>query len=409
MKIFKRNGTNPNKPSAITRSSTAPASSTAKSTPSTRITVPPPLDRTGRAKLLQLNDHEIFCTVKSQWDWVLEELCKRTNKNKEDGTTTATTTPERKVIAVHSVAELPSAKLAAELAAAAASSSSPERMVPLRRNSNADGSESMLDRSNRRNSRRQRPTKALTTPGAFMLCVEVVFQKSDIPNNNNNDNNATALQAFHGNSEAFDGLEDKDEFVRTLQHCRVEHLELSPPSRLISWDVTKEECRNIVGESLPVLTSNNDNNNTNNTSEATRNDTADNNTNDNNGEECTTTTTTIQPSTIRMAVLKEPMGSKGTGVFFVKNADEIHEIIEQNRKKAVEEPGFLDRLIEQKGRIPKFGTFFYLSFAGRYCWIDSCIFFCWLVRISRRANTRVCVMVHTTYYHFVLLPALLSH
>jgi carbamoylphosphate synthase large subunit len=64
-----------------------------------------------------------------------------------------------------------------------------------------------------------------------------------------------------------------------------------------------------------------------------------------------------QDTSKRIAVLKEPMGKSGAGVFFVHDAQEIHEIIESNRKKAVEEPGFLDELIAQKGRIPSWGKF----------------------------------------------------
>lgn len=125
------------------------------------------------------------------------------------------------------------------------------------------------------------------------------------------------FRAAHGNSEAFDGLEDKDEFVRTLQRCRCEHLELSPPSRLVNWDVTKEECKNVVGSEMPKLLSNE-------------------------AEEI-------------YAVLKEPMGSRGIGIFFVRNAEEIHEIIDQHKKAAMAKPNFLDDLIACKGRIPSWG------------------------------------------------------
>ena len=134
-------------------------------------------------------------------------------------------------------------------------------------------------------------------------------------------NDTTIRLAIHGTSEAFDGLEDKDELVRTLQRCRCEHLELSPPSRLINWDVTKEECMNLVGDKMPRLLAN-----------------------DKKGNEKD-----------RIAVLKEPMGRGGTGVFFVKNALEINDIIEQRRKQAVDDPEFLDQLIAQKGRIPSWG------------------------------------------------------
>jgi hypothetical protein len=123
--------------------------------------------------------------------------------------------------------------------------------------------------------------------------------------------------AVHGASAAFEGLEDKDELVRTIQRCRCEELHLSPPSILINWDVTKEECNNVIGKLLPKTAENTD-------------------------EEI-------------IAVLKEPMGSQGQGIYFVKSAEDIHKILEVHRKRAEEEPAFLDNLIAQKGRIPSWG------------------------------------------------------
>jgi len=82
---------------------------------------------------------------------------------------------------------------------------------------------------------------------------------------------------------------------------------------LINWDVSEDECKRVLGESLPVLPENTDS---------------------------------------VYAVLKEPMGSRGEGVFFVKDAEEIHKIITEHRQRAQKEPGFLDQLIAAKGRIP---------------------------------------------------------
>lgn len=118
--------------------------------------------------------------------------------------------------------------------------------------------------------------------------------------------------AVHGTSSALDSLEDKDELVRTIQRCRCEHLNLSPPSVLIGWDVSKDECKRVLGMSLPVLPGQNS----------------------------------------VYAVLKEPTGSKGEGVFFVKDAEEIHNIIAEHRQRAQKEPGMLDAVISAKGRIP---------------------------------------------------------
>jgi hypothetical protein len=132
------------------------------------------------------------------------------------------------------------------------------------------------------------------------------------------DSDGRVVRASHANSEGFDGLEDKDELFRTLQRCRCEHLELSPPSRLVNWDVTKEECSNVVGKEMPTLLGN-------------------------------------KGSPEAIAVLKEPMGSQGTGIFFVRNAEEIHDIIVEHKKEAMTKPNFLDDLIASKGRIPSWG------------------------------------------------------
>eukprot|EP00536_Pseudo-nitzschia_multiseries_P002550 jgi/Psemu1/183748/e_gw1.34.134.1 len=149
------------------------------------------------------------------------------------------------------------------------------------------------------------------------LRVEVVSNAiTNHANNNNNNTRQWTLNAFHCTSQAFDGLDDKDELTRTLKRCRCDDLDLLPPSQLINWDVTKEECLNLVGDSLPCLP------------------------------------TESTDDSKRIAVLKEPMGSRGTGVFFVRDANEIHSIIEEHRQRAVSEAGFLDNLIAEKGRIP---------------------------------------------------------
>lgn len=123
--------------------------------------------------------------------------------------------------------------------------------------------------------------------------------------------------AVHGSSSALDGLEDKDELVRTLQRCRCDNLNLSPPARLLSWDVTHDECIKIIGNDWPVLEEN-----------------------------------TCEK---KYAVLKEPMGSQGKGIFFVLTLEEIHKIVDEHRQRAINESGFLDNLISVKGRIPSWG------------------------------------------------------
>ena len=56
------------------------------------------------------------------------------------------------------------------------------------------------------------------------------------------------------------------------------------------------------------------------------------------------------------AVLKEPMGSQGKGIYFVRSVDEIHAIIDEHHQRAREEPEVLEDLIAAKGRIPSWGT-----------------------------------------------------
>jgi len=123
--------------------------------------------------------------------------------------------------------------------------------------------------------------------------------------------------AVHGTSSALDGLEDKDELVRTMQRCRCDNLNLSPPTVLINWDVSHEECANVVGKEMPKLEGAKD----------------------------------------TFAVLKEPMGSQGKGIYFVRDVDEIHKVINEHRERAQAEPDFLDNLIAVKGRIPSWGKF----------------------------------------------------
>lgn len=119
--------------------------------------------------------------------------------------------------------------------------------------------------------------------------------------------------ALHGTSAALDGLEDKDELVRTMQRCRCEHLQISPPSILIQWNVLREELPNYV-PSLPTL---------------------------------------AQDHSI--AVLKEPMGSAGDGIYFVKNHEEAFEHIQRRQQQVAQEPELLDNIMNQKGRMPAWG------------------------------------------------------
>ena len=227
-----------------------------EATPAPSLPPPPPTPH----KDILLAPNTVVCTVLETWQWLLEVALKDTIDFTIVGDLTALPTASR---------------------GDTTNDAGPPAATPSRR-------------------RRKK------TPTACPLRIEVKSEQGLL------------LRAFHGSSEAFDGLEDKDELFRTLQRCRCDHLELSPPSRLINWDVTRDECHNVVGDEMPVLGG------TRNTGEI-------------------------------VAVLKEPMGSRGTGIFFVRSAEEIHEIINEHKKQAMSKPNFLDDLIASKGRIPCWG------------------------------------------------------
>lgn len=229
---------------------------------------------------LHCRDSHIFLSAREPWEWVMKDVCTVNS----GGLSTITQ--------VDTAQNLPSAKLASIAAFAVAS--------------NPD-----ISRSRRR---KPKNSNTATTDANCTLRVEIVSNAKT----HNDKFRPWSLKAFHCTSQAFDGLDDKDELARTLKRCRCEDLNISPPTQLINWDVTKEECKNLVGDSLPSLVGDN----------------------------------LPDSSSARIAVLKEPMGSRGTGVFFVGDAEEIHTIIEKQRQRAVSEQGFLDNLIAQKGRIP---------------------------------------------------------
>jgi len=122
------------------------------------------------------------------------------------------------------------------------------------------------------------------------------------------------LLAAHGSSGALDGLEDKDELVRTLQRCQCVDKHISPPSVLLSWDVSLQECHNLLQDDLPKL-----------------------------------------QLTSEYCVLKEPTGSQGKGIYFVQTAEETHAIIHEHHVQLSNDPELLDHLYETKRRIPSWG------------------------------------------------------
>lgn len=225
---------------------------------------PPPPDIWGEGL-------QVTYLIRTPWQWVMRHVKKE------------------RMTEVESAADLPSAKLA-------------------KLDENENGIIDTPSATPATRARRRQRSTARRANGPSALKIEVSNPKT-----------GAIVMAVHGTSSALDGIEDKDEMVRTQQRCRCEHLNLSPKSILINWDVTREECVNVVGTELPVLESNK-------------------------SEEV-------------FAVLKEPMGSQGKGIYFVRDADEIHRIVNDHRQRALQEPMFLDNLITAKGRIPSWGKY----------------------------------------------------
>ncbi len=150
---------------------------------------------------LHSQDNHIFITVREPWKWIMEDVCTKNN----GGLTTMTP-----VDAAH---DLPSGKLASVTGTVAA----------------------RHPKDSRTSRRRNQKNNTAATEANCTLRVEIISNTKT-----RNDNfRPWVLRAFHCTSQAFDGLDDKDELARTLKRCRCEDMEISPPSQLINWDVTK--------------------------------------------------------------------------------------------------------------------------------------------------------------------------
>jgi len=152
---------------------------------------------------LHSQSNHIFLNVREEWKWVMEDICAR---NSGDLST---------ITRVDETRDLPSGKLASVATHAAASHP-----------------------NNNRSSRRRNQKNTAMTDANCTLRVEII---SNTRTHSDNFRPWT-LQVFHCTSQAFDGLDDKDELARTLKRCRCEDLDISPPSQLINWDVTKVNC-----------------------------------------------------------------------------------------------------------------------------------------------------------------------
>jgi len=198
-------------------------------------------------------------------------------------------------------------------------------------------------------SRRSRANKKKTRTSTMSL--DVISTTTTTTKNGDNkagEGDGVVLKSsHHGISAALDGLEDKDELVRTLQRCRIDHLGYAPPSQLIRWDITLSECQKMITE-LPLLQ-----------------------TQDTNTDNSTS-----------FAVLKEPLSSQGKGIHFVSSTQEIYSIMENHRKNSSSD--YLDEVIETKGRIP--------------CWVlQAEIYPPMLIRDRKKFHIRLYVLVMETY------------
>jgi len=228
-----------------------------------------------------------YC-VRSPWAWVMEDVCNSKQSENTNGAMATVVANAKEIAQVDSPKQLVSSAILIRHLEATPKSSARAR------------------RSNRVNNS--------LVPSVSTLRMELLDQDSEL-----------IIPALYGTSKAFDGLDDKDELVRTFQRCRCDGLNLSPPSFLIKWDVTREECKKII-KTLPVLVEDDNNNKSNNPSQQEQ-----------------------QP----FAVLKEPMGTRGEGIYFVQSLDEIYDVVERHRRKALDEgPDFLDSVMARKGRIP---------------------------------------------------------
>ena len=153
---------------------------------------------------LQSEGNHAFISVRSPWEWVMDGVCTQNGAG---------------LVAITRVGasgDLPSGKLASIAAVAVASH--PRQSSTSRR-------------------RQQRGINTAATDANCTLRVEIVSNRST--GHNSNHARPWSLEVFHCTSQAFDGLDDKDELARTLKRCRCEDMNISPPSQLINWDVTK--------------------------------------------------------------------------------------------------------------------------------------------------------------------------
>lgn len=131
----------------------------------------------------------------------------------------------------------------------------------------------------------------------------------------------TKIESFHGTSWALNGLEDKDVMVRTFEEIESTQ-DFIPPSILLPWDCTEQN--NDVWAELCS------------------------------DPQCHWPHLNKLAS---FAVLKQPLGSRGDGIYFVKGIEQVREIVETHRVQALRDIPFLESIRAQKGgRMPSWGT-----------------------------------------------------
>ncbi len=56
-----------------------------------------------------------------------------------------------------------------------------------------------------------------------------------------------------------------------------------------------------------------------------------------------------------VAVLKEPMGSSGEGIYFCQTIQQVYQQMERHKNLASEDGDYLDNIMNIKGRMPAWG------------------------------------------------------
>ena len=192
--------------------------------------------------------------VRSPWDWVMTEVTAAgmpLPKTVDDGDTIQILRrdgpkelPSAPFIHKHRLHHQPSKPSSSDSPSPSIDTSTMQRTL-----------QSQTLSSSRQQQRRRRRRKK--QPVASTLRLEITLSTAaTTTNSNKEDEDATSeknnylshvqKRFHHGVSQALDGLQEKDELVRTIQKCcpatTDDWMAIIPPTVLLPWDVSREEC-----------------------------------------------------------------------------------------------------------------------------------------------------------------------